>query len=74
MTNIKIYVQSFIDLCLLLVATLADLDMKIRIVTGLVGIVLSVMTCIKIGQQIRRNAIDNKIKLLELKQKQAEDN
>ncbi len=73
MTETKIYVQSLLDICLLLFATLADIDMEIRITTGLVGIALALMTCVKLGLQIKGNAMDNKIKRIELKRKQAAD-
>jgi len=65
-----IYTQSAFDLCLLLFASLADIEIEIRIIVGLVGIGLSILTAIKIIGEIRRNQVDMRIKAELLKREQ----
>jgi hypothetical protein len=65
-----LYMQSACELALLLFASLADIELEIRVVVGLVGIALSVLTFVKLIGEIKRNSIDNKIKLEMLKREQ----
>jgi hypothetical protein len=65
-----LYMQSAFELCLLLFASLADIEVEIRIVVGLVGIVLSVLTVVKLFGEIRRNNMEYKIRSEILKREQ----
>jgi hypothetical protein len=71
--NLKLYLSSLLDVAILMVASLADLEMEIRVAVALVGVVLSIMTGIKLVQQIRHNAMENRIKEIELRRKEEED-
>lgn len=72
MSHVKLYLQCIFDIGVLLFASLADVDRDIRIAVGSVGIVLSVLTCIKVYQQVKQNALDNKIKKIDLRMKEEE--
>lgn len=72
MTSLKLYISAFADIALILIATLADLDLEIRIVTGLAGFVLAILTSVKFIHDIRNQRIDGKIKRLELSKKEEE--
>lgn len=72
MNQVKLYLYSGFDLCVLIIATLADIDVEIRILLGMVGIIVAILTAVKIVQQIRKDRIENKIKTLDLKLKEEE--
>jgi hypothetical protein len=68
--KVILYMQSTFEFCLLLFASLADIELEIRIVVGLVGVALSVMTLVKLYSEVKRNNIDNKIRAEHLKREQ----
>lgn len=70
MSTVKLYASAVLDMMLILMATLADLDLEIRIAVGLAGLVLSVLTCIKFVHDIKLKRIDGKLKKLELDRKE----
>ena len=68
--KVILYMQSAIEFCLLLFASVADIEAEIRIVVGLVGIALSSLTLVKLVGEVRRTSIDNKIRSEILKREQ----
>lgn len=68
--KVILYMQSAFEFCLLLFASLADIEVEIRIVVGLVGIALSMLTLVKLASEIKRNNIDNQIRSEHLKREQ----
>jgi hypothetical protein len=65
-----LYMQSACELALLLFAGIADIEADIRIVVGLIGIALAILTLIKLSGEIKRNKIDNQIRAEHLKREQ----
>jgi hypothetical protein len=70
MNTLKLYLSAGFDLALIIVATLAEIDLEIRIVAGAVGVVLGILTSIKFIQDIKIKREDLKIKSMERKQKE----
>lgn len=70
--RVNIYLESIFNMVVLLFATLADLDIFIRVVAGLLGCVLALFTIIKLFFQIKAARAESKIKEIEAKQKEEE--
>lgn len=70
--TLKLYASAFADLALILIATLSDFDVEIRIVTGCAGVILAILTSIKFVQDIKNKRIDGKLKRLDLLKKEEE--
>lgn len=62
----KLYLNALLDVMLIMIATLSNLDLQIRIGAGIVGILLGLLTCVKFIQDIRLKYIETKRKKVEL--------
>jgi hypothetical protein len=62
MNTVKLYLSAGFDLALIIVATLAEIDMEIRIVAGAVGVVFGIIKSVKMIKVIylKREKIKNK--------------
>lgn len=68
--NIKLYLTALADIGLILLATLAEIDLEIRIIAGSIGIVIGVLTAIKFIQDISIKREDLRLKKMERKEKE----
>lgn len=67
-----VYVQSAIETTALLYLSLADIDAFTRVVAGVVGVLLGLLTAVKILQRIRSNHVQYLRDRLDLKMKDEE--
>ena len=68
--NIKLYLTALADIGLILLATLAEIDLEIRIIAGSIGIVIGILTAIKFIQDISIKREDLRLKKMERKEKE----
>jgi hypothetical protein len=73
MKSQKLYVISFLETVILGFVSLADLDIYLRIAAGFVGIALSILTGLKIYQQIMKDRIQTDILHSERRIKEEEE-
>lgn len=72
MNNVKLYLTAVADIGLILLATLAEIDLEIRIIAGVIGILIGVLTAIKFIQDISIKREDLRLKKMERKEKEIE--
>jgi hypothetical protein len=68
--NIKLYLTALADIGLILLATLAEIDLEIRIIAGVIGILIGVLTAIKFIQDISIKREDLRLKKMQRKEKE----
>lgn len=68
MNQVKLYLNALFDIILILIATLSEVDLIIRIVAGVIGIILGILTSIKFWQDIQLKKVELRRKEFELDQ------
>lgn len=70
--NIKLYLTALADIGLILLATLAEIDLEIRIIAGSIGIVIGILTAIKFYFDISIKREERLMKRMQRKEKEIE--
>ena len=66
MSTAKLYLSALADIGIILLAVLADFELHVRLITGVAGIVLAILTSIKFYHDIRQKRLDVRKKRIEL--------
>ncbi len=60
--NIKLYLLSFADISLIIASLFSDIDLDIKRSAAIIGIVVGILTTLKLWQDIKIRKLDRKIK------------